>query len=84
MTPDDLRAFAHREWANPRGRLDYWAECYRHEGSAPARRASAALYEHARRLHSAVFDSDYRAEDLAHHLRVREQLDRAARAIPGR
>jgi len=84
MDPDDLRAFAHRRWASARERLNYWAERYRQEGSVPARRAAAVLYEHARRLGSPVFGDASRASDLAAHVRVRDRLDRAARALTGR
>lgn len=84
MDPDDLRAFAEREWAAHGGRLDYWAERYRLHGPTPARLVSTALYEHARRMHSTIFDAGHRDDDLAHHLHVRDQLDRAARATAGR
>ena len=85
MKRDDLIAFVNRDWdAIARGRLRYWADRYRRDGSAPARRASTMLLQHASRLGSRLLDSDLRAADLAHHLRVREQLDRAARALTGR
>ena len=82
MTPDDVRAFVGRDWAAiAASKRAYWAERYRLEGSLPARQASTALYEHARGLRSAIFGDAYRADDLAHHLQIRERLDRAARAI---
>lgn len=81
MDPADLRAFAHREWAAPDSRLDYWAERYRIDGPSPARLASTALYEHARRLDSPIFKAESRDEDLAHHRRVCDLLDRAAHAF---
>jgi hypothetical protein len=81
---EDLRALASRSWADERSRGNYWAERYSREGSAPARRAALALFEHARRVNSAIFGDRYRADDLAHHHRLREQLDRAARALTGR
>ena len=84
MDPADLRAFAHRKWAAQDSRLDYWAERYRIDGPSPARLASTALYQHARRLNSTIFEAGYRDDDLAHHLRVRDRLDQAARAITGR
>ena len=85
MTRDDVRAFLRRDWeAVAASKRDYWAERYRLAGSLPARQASTTLYEHARRLQSAIFGNAYRDEDLAHHQRVRDQLDRAARAITRR
>jgi hypothetical protein len=80
----DVAAFARREWADQSQRLDYWADRYRREGSAPARTAATALYFHALSLNSSIFDQAHRADDLAGHLRLCEQLGRAARAITGR
>lgn len=84
MDLTDVASFARREWADRRQRLDYWAEQYRIAGPAAARRAADALYQHARAIGSSVFSEGYRAEDFAQHLRMREQLDRAARALTGR
>ena len=84
MNLEHVAALARREWADPRGRMDYWAERYRADGPAPARDAATALYEHARRVRSSVFSDVYRADDFAHHQRLRAQLDRAARAVSSR
>ena len=85
MTRDDVRAFVGRDWAAvAASKRAYWAERYRLEGPLPARQASAALYEHAQRVQSTIFRDAYRADDLVHHQRVRDRLDRAARAIAGR
>ena len=84
MNLEHVAALARREWADPHERLDYWAERYRADGSAPARAAAAVLYEHARRMRSAIFADAYRADDFAHHQRLRAQLDRAARALSSR
>ena len=84
MNPADLRAFAARDWAaTERSKREYWAERYRREGARPAWRAAAALLEHARRLRGNPTEAE-RAEDLGHHLHLRDQLDRAARALAGR
>ena len=84
VNPADLRAFAERDWAaSERSKREYWAECYRREGSGPARRAATALLEHARGLGAYPTDAD-RAADLAHHGQLRELLDDTARAITGR
>ena len=85
MTRDDLLAFARRDWdAIARSRLDYWAERYAREGSGPARQAASALHDHAIRIGTALQDDRHREADLASHLRVCDQLDRAGRALTGR
>ena len=85
MNREDLRAFAQRDWAAAtRGKQQYWAERYWREGAGPARRASTLLLEHARRLGVAGLTDAHRADDFSHHLEVREQLDRAARALARR
>ena len=73
-----MAAFARRQWADPQRRLEYWREQYRLEGPAAARKAAAALYEHAQRVGSVVFSDSYREQDFIDHLRLRERLDRAA------
>jgi hypothetical protein len=85
MRPEDLLAFARRDWgAIGRSRLTYWAERYSEDGGVAARRAATQLYEHARRLGHAPPDERRRADDLADHVRLRDRLDRAARALAGR
>ena len=85
MNRDDLIAFVRRDWdAVERSRLAFWADRYRREGGGPARRAATQLFDHARRLHGAAIDERVRDNDLASHLRLRERLDRVARAIAGR
>jgi hypothetical protein len=81
VNPDDLRAFARRDWdAVARHKRAYWAERYAREGAAPARQAAAALLDHARRVAGGSVTSG-RIVDLAGHLNVRDRLDRAARAF---
>jgi hypothetical protein len=83
MDPKDLRAFAARDWtATERGKQQYWADRYREDGPGPARLASTMLLEHARRL--GLLTAAQRADDLAHHVEVRDRLDRAARALARR
>jgi hypothetical protein len=85
MRDEDLIAFARRDWqAIALGRFAFWAERYRREGGGPARRAATQLYDHARRICMGAFDERHRAADFADHVRLREQLDRAARALAGR
>lgn len=85
MNPEDLRAFARRDWgAVGRSRLAYWAERYRLEGPGPARRAATLLYHHAIRVGAPMHGDAQRADDLRAHVLLRERLDRAARALAGR
>jgi hypothetical protein len=85
MRIDDLVAFARRDWQSVgRRRLAFWAERYRADGGLSARRAATQLYEHARRIGRAGLDERHRAGDLADHARLRERLDRVARALAGR
>ncbi len=85
VDPEDLRAFAHRDWAAAeRGKQQYWAERYRGDGAAPARHAATLLLEHARRLGAAGLSDRARRADLAHHLELSDRLDRAARAFTRR
>ena len=84
MAPNDLRPFAHRDWASAaRAKQQYWVDCFQRDGSAPARHAATVLLEHARRL-GAVGPADDRAGDFAHHVEIRDRLDRAARAFARR
>jgi hypothetical protein len=81
----DLRAFAQRDWAAvERSKWEFWAERFRREGSGPARHASRLLLDHARRLDASLLSDAQHADDLAHHVEVRERLDRAARALARR
>lgn len=85
MNPKDLRAFAQRDWAAAeRAKHEYWADRYRRDGGALARQAATVLHEHARRLGAAGMDDADRGDDLAHHVTLRDRLDRAARALAGR
>ena len=84
VDPKDLRAFAQRDWAAAeRGKQQYWADRYRREGAGPARQAATQLFEHARRLGTIGLESD-RADDFAHHVVIRDRLDRVARALGSR
>ena len=85
MDHESLRAFACRDWpAAAEAKREYWAECFRVEGSAPARRAATLLLEHARRLGVPLLNDADRSADLAHHVALRDRLDRAARALADR
>lgn len=85
MERDDLRAFAHRNWAAvERSKQQYWVERFRRDGPGPARHASSLLLEHARRLGTRLLSGRERAADLAHHIALCNRLDRAGRALARR
>ena len=80
-----LVRFARRDWsASTDAKLKYWVEQYRRHGGGPARAASTALLQHMRRVQPSYPSESDRADDLADHLRLRERLDRAARAFTRR
>ena len=85
VNPDDLVRFVRRDWrALDRAKRDFWVERYRREGSGPARAAATALLAHVRALNAEFPSALQRAADLECHLRLRDQLDRAARAFTRR
>jgi len=74
-----------RDWETVRAsNLDYWADQFARSGGGPARLASTALLLHARAVQPDFPSETDRADDLAHHLQVRDRLDRAGRALAGR
>jgi hypothetical protein len=85
MDRNALRAFVERPWAEV-ARLDreYWAERHRREGPAATVAASQALWSHMRSVRPDWPDERERAEDLAHHLRLKGLLERAASAFSSR
>jgi hypothetical protein len=85
MQADAFLQFARRDWAAVEAsKLDHWAEEYKRHGGAPARAAATALLNHVRRMQPAYPTAEDRADDLAHHLFLRERLDRAAGAFSRR
>jgi hypothetical protein len=81
VRPEDLREFAERaRGAVTDAKQRYWREVAQREDGLGAFEAGQALYEHAHALGN--FPSKaYLAEDLAHHLRLKELIDRASQAI---
>jgi hypothetical protein len=79
---EDVRQFARRDWlAAERAKRDFWADRYHRSGPDAARRASTQLLEHARRVQPDFPSEIDRTDDLAHHLTMRDHLNRAARAF---
>jgi hypothetical protein len=85
MKPADARAFVERDWAGLAVlKRAHWAERFRAEGPAVTLRAAMALWEHARRVRPGWPSEQDRAADLARHIELKRQIDRAAHAFDGR
>ncbi|MEJ7730751.1 MAG: hypothetical protein WKG00_16230 [Polyangiaceae bacterium] len=82
MRPEDLRAFAARDWAAIAAhKQSYWIDQVEERGPLGALRAADALREHAAHFLSAAAARRARAEDLAHHIEVKKKIDAAGRAF---
>jgi hypothetical protein len=82
VRPEDLRAFAERDWAAIAAhKRSYWIDLVEELGPLPALRAADALREHVARFASAAAAARSRREDLAHHIEVKKKIDAAGRAF---
>lgn len=85
MTPDEVRAFVHRDWeAVAASKLAYWAGRFRDDGWLPAWNAADALLRDVRRACPGYPTEAERALDFAAHVTLRDRLDRAADALTRR
>jgi len=85
VTPEDLKRFAGRDWAQAADdKRDYWARQYREHGSAPARTAATVLLLHMYTVQPGYPSAADREEDLQHHLLLRQRLDLVAHAFTRR
>jgi hypothetical protein len=81
MDREKIRAFALRDRsAVAAAKEDWWAG----RGRAAALHASRALWAHARLVRPDWPTARDRADDLAHHVALKERLDRAARVFTRR
>ncbi len=82
MDAGALYRHVHRDRsAVERRKRTHWIRVYREQGPESTWRAGHALYDHARRVRPDYPTARDRASDLAHHVRLKELLDRASRAI---
>jgi hypothetical protein len=85
VTPDDVRAFVHRDWdALAASKTAYWAERFQNDGWQPAWQAADALLLEMRRARPDYPDEQERTLDFSAHLVLRSRLDRAADAFSRR
>lgn len=74
----EIRAFVRRDRAPvQRAKRDYWARSAR-EGHDVGVALSHALYDHAKAVSQDFPSRRSRDEDLAHHVRLKGLIDRAA------
>jgi len=77
VRPEDLRAFAQRDWARiERAKIAYWAELYKKHGSGPSVRAADALRAHVQRCAPAAVRAQ-RALDTEDLVRFKGRIDAA-------
>jgi hypothetical protein len=77
----DIRAFVQRDRSRvQRARRAHWARTARDAPDVGVA-LSHALYEHARAISSAFPSQRLRDDDLAHHVRLKGLIDRAAHSL---
>jgi hypothetical protein len=85
MDREAVRAFARRDWkAIEQAKRRHWAQRFREAGSAATFSAGQALRDLACRVRPDWPTSRDRAGDLAHHLDLKRDLERAAHAFLAR
>jgi hypothetical protein len=82
MNPNHLREFAMRERAPVQeAKAQYWAERFRIQGWEANWRTAQELAAYVRRVRPDFPTARDRDEDLAHHVKLKDLLDRAAHAF---
>jgi hypothetical protein len=82
MKPDDVRAYADRSWHRLRElEHEHWAREFAARGPLATFEASQALWAHMRCVRPEWPTEEDRRADLAHHIALKQALDRAASAI---
>jgi hypothetical protein len=82
MEREDLRAYAQRAWHVAEAlKQEHWVREVAERGSLVTFEASQALWEHMRSLRPDWPSPEERHEDLAHHITLKQLIDRAAGAF---
>lgn len=82
MKPEDVRAYAQRGWKVAETRKqEHWAREFVEHGPQATFEASQVLWRHMRSLRPDWPSPEERREDLAHHIALKELIDRAAGAF---
>ena len=82
MNPADLRAFAHRAHLEvEQQKREHWVRRSREGDGSATLRAGHALHAYVRQVRPDYPTARDRAEDLAHHVALKQLIDRASRAL---
>jgi hypothetical protein len=85
MDAEAIRAFAHRGWSAVAALKEtYWVHRFRTHGGKETFRIGQILADHARRVRPDWPTERDRAEDLAHHIELKQRLARTADAVTRR
>ena len=82
MKREDLRAYAQRAWHVAETlKQEYWVREVAERGHLATFEASQTLWEHMRSVRPDWPSPEERHEDLAHHITLKQLIDRAAGAF---
>lgn len=85
MDPAHLREFATRDRSAVQdAKAAYWSGRFQHDGGAGSWRIAQELAAYARRVRPDFPTPRDRDEDMAHHLKLKALIDRAAHAFSRR
>lgn len=85
MKAEDVRRYLERDRSAVESqKRQYWAQLCRAEGGAATLAAAHALHAHLRFVRPDYPTERDRAEDLAHHVALKQMIDQGSRAIPVR
>jgi hypothetical protein len=82
MDAAHAEAFVRRPWGSLAAlEREHWAREFAHRGPIATLLVSQILWEHMRRVRPDWPSEAMRREDLRHHIAVKSEIDRAARAL---
>lgn len=80
-----MREYVGRDWtAREAGKRAHWATVYRRSGWTAVWNAAQSLLTHVRAIRPGFPDDRSRVDDMAHHLALKDRIDRAADALTRR
>ena len=84
MDPIALRAYLERDWAVAEGRKRaHWAREFAARGPEATVEPAHALWRHMRLVRPDWPSAAQRREDFAHHVELKQRIDRAAGVVLG-